>query len=239
MGPAPRGGVQQPGPSAVTAQITQPADACRESPAQRPAPVLGALAAAGQRQAASNPACTDSSIARSGMLRAMGPATLNCWKNTVGGPMRHAAHGGAQAIHVVERRGVRSDPIMSEPSATGSMRKATTTLRHRCRRQPSAVGQRRCAWCRTRVEGVAARPAGELLATRAAQCTGGRPCGGRHQTLKGLRRGLISAARQALRLSFCPLPWPSSASSTPACSSTCAWQPRRCDAGGAQHRSRH
>ncbi len=31
---------------------------------------------------ASKPACTDSSRARSGTLRAIGPATLNCWKKT-------------------------------------------------------------------------------------------------------------------------------------------------------------
>ena len=106
-------GVQQPWlRRQVTAQVTQPADACAAKvPLQRPAPVLGALAAAGQRQAGIKPRLHRQqhrqirNVARHGARHA---ELLE--EHLVGGPMRHAAHGGAQAIHVVERRGGAQRP---------------------------------------------------------------------------------------------------------------------------------
>ena len=62
------------------------------------------------------------------MLRAMGPATLNCWKNTSSpGPCGTSPNEVRSPYTLLNAAGVRSDPIMSEPSATGSMCSATAT----------------------------------------------------------------------------------------------------------------
>ena len=189
-------GVQQPWlRRQVTAQITQPADACAAKvPLQRPAPVLGALTAAGQRQAGIKPRLHRQqhrqirNVARHGARHA---ELLE--EHLVGGPMRHAAHGGAQAIHVVERRGGAQRP--HHVRAVGH-RQHAQSHGHPC---ATAAAASRALWVKRvargavhGVEGVAARPAGELLATHALRnALEADRVVADIEALQGLRRGLI------------------------------------------------
>lgn len=77
---------------------------------------------------ASKPACTASSRAVSSTVRPIGPSVPNCWKkSSCSGSPGTRPREGRMPITLLKAAGLRSEPIMSLPSATGSMPRASAT----------------------------------------------------------------------------------------------------------------
>ena len=95
-----------------------------------------------------SPPASASSIASSATVRPSAPRCELLEEDLAGRPGRHPAERRAKAETLFQPAGLRSEPIMSLPSATGSMRVASATAAPPSAAGRTARGRRRSAWCR-------------------------------------------------------------------------------------------